>query len=111
MRRQLAFTASGWTILLESASKAKMIEDRSALGYLIKVIVILLSHRRVVVAIGAGILLVGVGHVSCRHVRDARRATAWMENEFGRLGDTVDQILSHEGDGPCASSSSAFPRR
>ena len=88
-----------------------MIEDRSALGYLIKVIVILLSHRRVVVAIGAGILLVGVAHVSCRHVRDARRATAWMENEFGRLGDTVDQILSHEGDGPCASSSSAFPRR
>ena len=48
--------------------------------------------------LAAGTLFIVAGKITCQRIHNERRATAWMDSEFGRLGKTVDEILSHAGD-------------
>lgn len=66
--------------------------------WLIDGFVFLASHRRIVVSLVLGAVLLIAGVTTCRHFQRAARATAWMDPEFSPLGKSIDEILSHESD-------------
>ena len=53
--------------------------------------------KRLIILLVATAVLLMVGVPMCKQAQRSRKAEAWQENEFGPLGKTIDEILSHEG--------------
>ena len=53
--------------------------------------------KRLLILLVTTTVLLMVGVKMCKQAQIARKTEAWKEHEFGSLGKTIDEILSHEG--------------